>query len=153
MAKKKIHTYCTPTEEGRITVEQRDLFVENTKGFAGYRCRLTLEKLYTKHSPNQREYYFAVVVFCAMQGLEAETGDLYTPDEAHIFLKTNCLYDTMTDKETGEIIKIIKSIASLDIVEMIEFIDRCIKVIEVFFHIPVPTATKDWRNVEKVLEL
>ena len=151
MSKKKIQTYCSVSESGELRVEKRDLFVDNLKNLAGCKCKVTVEKLYDKHTNSQREYYFAVVIPCCKDGIETEWGDFYTTDEVHLLLKENCLYDTRVNESTGEILHIPKSISGLDIVEMIDYIERCIKLIGEFFCIEVPPSDKNWRAYESAL--
>ena len=154
MAKKKFYSYCSITPDGRLQIEKRDVFVENLIQFAGVKCKITIEKLYDKHSNNQREYYFAVVVPCCQEGILAEWNDVYTRDETHLLLKENLLYDTKVNERTGEILKIPRSISNLDLMEMIDYIERCINLIAEFFGIIVPPADKDNRvNTGKVLSV
>jgi hypothetical protein len=151
--KKKVSTYCTPTKDGKLNAEQRDRFVDNIKLLAGERCKITVEKLYNKHSPDQREYYFAVVCQCAIEGLEAINDETYTKDEAHEFIKTNCLYDTKVDEQTGEIIRVPKSISTLDLIEMIEYIERASRFVEQWLKVQVPPANREWRNNANIIHV
>ncbi len=149
---KKVWTFCSVSELGELKVEKRDLFVKNLTKFAGVRCKITVEKLYEKHSDEQRSYYFGVLIPCCQEGIETEWGEVYTVDETHLLLKENCLYDTKTNEKTGEIIKVPKSLSALDLVEMIEYIERCIKLISDFFNIEVPPASKTWREDKLIIQ-
>ena len=151
--KKKVSTLCKINEKGEIKAVKREVFQQKLQqSFVGEDCILTVEKLYEGKTDNQREYYFAVVVKCCIEGIFDMWGEVYNKGDAHEFLNSNLLYDSLINESTGEVIRKPKSIRDCDIVEMAEYIDRCIAFIFENFNIHVPPANKDWRMDENKLK-
>ncbi len=107
---------------------------------------LSITRLRAKHSPEQRGYYFGVVVQYAMEATGFETRVT-----THEVLKAQCLDPEVA--RTGENGRIVNgliiggSISQLDTLEMHEYIERCRAWLFEKLNCPTPDPDPDYRRV------
>lgn len=74
---------------------------------------------------NQNAWYFGCIVRAFGEFLR-EQGEQYTDEDAHEMLKWKFLRESVTNKDTGEIIgERVKSTTKLDIEEMVNYCEDC----------------------------
>lgn len=79
------------------------------QSFEGKDLKLTFEKKTKQRSINQNAYYWGVIVEIVRGCLHDLTGDVYTKEETHEFLKAKFLFKEVVNEATGEIINVPKS--------------------------------------------
>ena len=146
---RKIETFGHVTDQGILKVSYRAKFDQAVKLHAGYRIKLTVERLYKKRSTvkihangtvtrAQNGYYFGVIVQEYRNGAWEMQQRMITGDEAHAELKANCNYGETLNEDTGSIMRRINSTADLTTVQFEEYLERCREFIREWFNIDCP---------------
>lgn len=115
-------TYTAKVINGRIVATDHRGYAAHLQAYDGKAIRITLEPATRRRSTPQNAYYWAVVVPMVRDGIKDATGDAYTLDEVHEFLKSKFNSVPMVNQSTGEMEHIARSTASLKVGQMMDYL-------------------------------
>lgn len=102
---------------------------------------ITVKPLKSNRSLSQNAYYWGVILPCMADGFYDATGERYSAEEIHDFMKGKFLpARSIADPETGLISEVKGSTAGLYKDEFGEYLDQLIKWSAEFLHIVIPEA-------------
>ena len=115
-------TYTARIASGRIHAADHLGYAAHLEAYEGKQVRITIEPATRKRSTPQNAYYWAVVVPMVRDGIGQATGDIYTPEEVHEFLKGKFNAVPMVNHATGEVDHIARSTASLKVGQFMDYL-------------------------------
>lgn len=104
---KKIE-FVSKYENGAI-VRNRKTLLDAFKSFEGVDIVITIQKEKKQRSDPQNRYYWGCVVPLIQSGMKDVTGDTYSKEEVHLFLKSQFNYKEIVNEASGEVLRIPKS--------------------------------------------
>ena len=99
---------------------------------------ITIKRKYKRRSIPENRYYFGVVIQIWKDLIFDEWGESWSSEQTHEFLKSQCIFKEMPNKETGELIKVPLSTADLKTVEFEEYLEKCRRLAFDFFNVQIP---------------
>jgi hypothetical protein len=124
-------------ENGKI-VRNRTLVVNALNSFQNSDIVITIQKQKIKRTNNQNHYYFGVIIPLVQDGLKDITGEIYTKEETHTFLKSQFNFSELVNEKTGEIVKIPKSTTDNTTTEMEVYHEQIRNFAQEFLNIKIP---------------
>lgn len=104
---KKIE-FVSKYENGAI-VRNRKTLLDALKSFEGVDIVITIQKEKKQRSNQQSRYYWGCVIPLIQSGMKDATGDTYSKEEVHLFLKSQFNYKEIVNENNGEVLRIPKS--------------------------------------------
>ena len=111
--------------------------------YEGHTIDVIFKKRTNKRSNNQNSYYWAVIVPVFQNCIKEEWGEIWSINQTHEFLKTNCNYIEYVNEETGEIIRRTKSTTENNTVEQEDYHEKCRQLALNFFNTDIPLPNEN----------
>jgi hypothetical protein len=129
--------------EAYISIEDGDVLTKSTfkrffDGLQDGRYLLSIESKNKRTLPQNR-YYFGIVVPCIQAGL-LDTGNEFSKEEVHDFLKARFNYKEVVNYDTGQIEKFPMSTSGLTKQEFSDYIERIQQFASEFLSVVIPDA-------------
>lgn len=138
---KKIEILCR-VENGKI-VRNRKLLVDALNSFENSNVVISIQKERIKRSVSQNNYYFGVIVSLIQEGLKDMTGEIYSKEETHSFLKSQFNFKELINEKTGEILKLPKSTTDNSTTEMEIYHEQIRNFALDFLNVRIPLPSED----------
>lgn len=131
-------TYLARIWHGRIHVSDHRSYEHHIKALEGQSVKLSLEPAGKKRSQRQNDYYWAVVVPLVRDGIFDATGDIFTHEEVHEFLKGKYNTVPVVNKTTGEVEHIARSTANLKVPDFMAYLIQIKRFATEYLGITIP---------------
>lgn len=105
---------------------------------AGKEVILTIERKRNKRSNPQNRYYWSCIIPIIRQGMYDTQGEVFTPEEAHEFLKVNFNSRQLVNENGGDVLSLPVSTTRLSTIEFEEYLDRVRTFADAFFNVKIP---------------
>lgn len=115
-------TYTAKVINGRIVATDHRGYSAHLQACEGKAIRITVEPATRRRSTMQNAYYWAVVVPMVRDGIKNATGEVYSMEEVHDFLKGKFNAAPIVNQSTGEVEHIARSTASLKVGQMMDYL-------------------------------
>ena len=106
--------------------------------YNGHTINITFSKRTNKRSNKQNSYYWGVVIPIFLNCIKVEWGEIWSIQDMHDFLKTNCNFKELVNEETGAILRKPKSTTENNTVEQEEFNKKCRILAKEYFNTNIP---------------
>jgi hypothetical protein len=93
----------------------------------------------------QNSYYWAVVLGAFCDGYMDTNGEEISKEEAHETLKMELNYKTISNEETGEVVRVPKSTVDINTKEFSEYTEKCRRFISEWFGVETPDPDPSYR--------
>jgi len=113
------------------------------ESYNGHTIDVTFQKRKNKRSNNQNKYYWSVIVPIVQNCIREEWGELHTLEQVHEFLKHNCLFGEVVNKETGEVLRVVKSTTENSTTEQEDYHEKCRRLALDFFNTEIPLPNSE----------
>jgi len=110
------------TDEGILIVHNKPAFSKEVGVFKGKDVTITVQRKARKRSNPQIRYWWSVVVPLVRDTIN-DTGEEYSKENIHEFLKSQFLYKEFIDHSTGEIHRIPRELKAGGDVTTFEFME------------------------------
>jgi hypothetical protein len=140
-----IKTYLRVLDDGRHIIEKEETFNMNVLNLEPCLYVITIDKAKSKRSILQNSYYWAVVLGAFLEGYRDTNGEEISKEEAHETLKMELNYKTISNEETGEVVRIPKSTADINTKEFSEYVEKCRRFISEWFGVETPDPDPAYR--------
>ena len=99
---------------------------------------VTFKKRTNKRSINQNSYYWSVIIPIIKNCIKVEWEELYSSEDVHNLLKTNCNYKEIINESTGEILRKTKSTTENNTIQQEEYHKKCRILAKEYFNTDIP---------------
>lgn len=111
--------------------------------YNGHTIDITFKKRSNKRSNEQNSYHWAVIIPIFRNAIKDMWGEIWSMEETHEFLKSNCNYTEIINEDSGEIIRKVKSTTENTTVTQEEFHEKCRQLCSSFFNTEIPLPDKE----------
>lgn len=111
--------------------------------YEGHTIDVWFKKRSNKRSNNQNKYYWGVIVPIFQNSMSDMWGEIWDKSDVHEFLKANCNYEEIINKETGEVLRKTKSTTENSTTEQEFFHEKCRNLCRDFFNTKIPLPNED----------
>lgn len=108
------------------------------KAYEGHTIDITFKKRENKRSNNQNKYYWSVIIPIFNNCIKSEWDEIWSLEETHNFLKSNCNYEELINEDTGEVIRRTKSTTENSTADQEEYHKKCRRLADEFFNTEIP---------------
>jgi hypothetical protein len=115
----------------------RKRFDKEIQVFAGKEVEIKISKRQIKRSQQQNRYYWGAVVPIVTTGL-IDAGYRVNQEDAHIYMKSRFLIETIVSDKTGEILPTVGSTTKLTTVQFMEYIAEVQQWAAEFLNVVIP---------------
>lgn len=130
--------YNGEIKDGKLTIYNRQDFLQAVENIGELDVTLTLEKRSKKRSNPQNSYLWSVVYGCARKAF-MDIGYVLTLEEVHETFKEKFLKMDIVHPDTGEIIAVkIRSTTELDTFEFNEYFESIIRWCAEYLGVEIP---------------
>lgn len=124
-------------------VRNRPTIKKAVEQFDGKTIVITIQQQRTQRSNNQNNYYWGVIVPMVRSGLNETTGEVFSNNEVHEWLKHQFNFKELINEETGEIVKLPKSTSDNSTTEQEVYHEQIRRFAIEWFNIIIPLPNED----------
>ncbi|QQV91467.1 NinB [Tenacibaculum phage Gundel_1] len=116
--------------------------IDIIKAYEGHTIDITFKKRSNKRSNKQNKYYWSVIIPIFNNCIKVEWDEIWSLEETHNFLKSNCNYEELVNEDTGEIIRRTKSTTENSTTDQELYHKQCRRLADEFFNTEIPLPNK-----------
>lgn len=120
-----------------------NLISDIVSAYDGMTIDVTFSKRSNKRSNRQNSYYWGCLLPIFQSAIKDSWGELWSIEQMHEFLKTNCNFEELVNEDTGQIIRRIKSTTENSTVSQEEFHKKCRDLCREFFNVEIPLPNEE----------
>ncbi len=117
--------YIAEVKDGHLSVIDKGRFYREIQSFNGEQVEVYIKRRVAKRSMQSNKYYWGVVVAKIRMAIHEQTGESYTREEIHEYLKQKFNPARFHSVISGEEDVIGKSTSHLNQAEFSEFVEKC----------------------------
>jgi len=129
-------------ENGKFA-SNKPMIAKILSAYNGHTIDVIFKKRFNKRSNQQNAYYWAVVIPIMQNAIADMWGELYSKEQVHELLKSNCNYEEIGNENTGEVIRRIKSTTENNTINQENFHECCRRLAKDYFNVDIPLPNED----------
>jgi len=134
--------------DGILKIHHRKVFDAMLLHFNNKEVCIEVFKKKKRRSTPQNKYYWGVIIPCIQNGFFETQGEWLNINNTHEFLKSNFNYKELTNKDTGEVLKLGLTTTTKTTIEFEEYLDKCRAFANEFLNIKIPLP-----NEQSIIDL